>query len=74
METSKMHEEISITFKTPKGLDVPEEYKDSVGLCITCPETASEIAYFIEKCLEDGFRENGATAVIKRRQIKRIYV
>jgi hypothetical protein len=74
METSKMHEEINITFKTPKGLDVSKEYKESIGLCITFPEGASEIGYFLEKCLEDGFRENGATAVIERRQMKRIYV
>ena len=59
-------DEMRIELRTPKKLkkDVPKRIKKSVNLTITFRPDASALGEFVKKCLEDGFRDNGASAVI----------
>lgn len=60
------YDEMRIEFRTPKKLKkgVPKRHRKSIELTITFRRDCDQIAEFIKKCLEDGFRDNGASAVI----------
>lgn len=74
-----MFEQMSIEFRTPKELKgvVARRHKKSIELSISFRRDCDQIAYFIKKCLEDGFKDNGASAVIDFKpagMVKRIEV
>ena len=62
----KVYDNLHITLKTPKELkkQIPKKYRKELELDLTGIKELRPVLFFLKKCLEDGFRENGASALI----------
>ena len=62
----KIMDNLDVTFKTPKELKkkLPEKYRKEIGIVISGRSEIRPMLFFLKKCMEDGFRENGASALI----------
>ena len=62
----KVEDSLRLNLKTPKEFykKLPKKYHEVIGLTIYGAPELRPMLFFLKKCMEDGFRENGASALI----------
>ena len=65
-EEGKVEDYLRLNLKTPKKFhkELPEKYHEAIGLTICGAKEMRPMLFFLKKCMEDGFRESGASALI----------
>lgn len=58
---------LRLNLKTPKKFykKLPKKYHEVIGVTISGEKEIRPMLFFLKKCMEDGFRENGASALIE---------